>query len=395
MSRSPWRKTLAAQGPQLDFELLFQGAPSLFLVLEPAPGFTILAASDAYLRATRTDREAIVGRGLFEAFPGKADANGSTSSLKASLQRVLMTCSPEQTTISRYDLRQDDAHASALNPRFWRALNSPVLCPDGHVRYIIHRVEDAAPPVAAASEPHAQEVVAAANPRRNKMELQLLRSARDRDEALRKLRSANHELEAFAYSASHDLRAPLRTVEKLCASLGESHMPDADNEARKLLKHVAEGVHGTISTLDALLSLSQIGKSKLVKKRVDVSAVAARAIEGLKRRHAASRVSVEIGEGLEAYADERLVLIALEILLDSAWKHVPESHGRIEVGQYIFAGEKVFYVKNNGAGLDVAEFQGHGIGPATVKRIIERHDGRIWADTHPERGTTLSFTFGV
>jgi light-regulated signal transduction histidine kinase (bacteriophytochrome) len=300
---------------------------------------------------------------------------------------VLTTRSPEQTTISRYD--EQDVQGSGLNHRFWRALNSPVMCPDGRLRYIIHRVEDAAPPVAAMAEPHGTD----ANPHRNKMELQLLRSARDRDDALRKLRSANHELEAFAYSASHDLRTPLRSVPALCASLLSTHIAEPDTEGRRILNQIADGARAMVATLDALLSLSLIGKSRLVKKRVDVSAVAQRAVEALKERHGTPDAAVEIGEALEAYADERLVLIALEILIESAWRHAPD--GRVEIGQYVFAGEKVFFVKNDGAGLDVSEFQGHGIGAATVKRIIERHDGRIWADTHPERGTSISFTFGV
>src|SRR4030088_3098937 len=127
MPRSPWRRKnpMAVGGPQLDFELLFQSAPSLFLVLDAAPGFTVLAASDAYLRATRTDRGAIVGRALFEAFPGEGEGEGGTSNLRASLQRVLTTRAPELTTIPRYDLRQTEWQAGGREQRFWRALNSP------------------------------------------------------------------------------------------------------------------------------------------------------------------------------------------------------------------------------------------------------------------------------
>jgi signal transduction histidine kinase len=407
-SRSPWRKNMALEGPQLDFELLFQGAPSLFLVLEPAAGYTVLGASDAYLRATRTDRGAIVGRGLFEAFPGPVD-EGRTTALRASLQRVLTTRAPELTTIPRYDVLQSDEHGAGAGQRFWRALNSPVLSPDGRLRYIIHRVEDAAPPAGPANvEPQAFDV----HPRRNKLELQLLRSARDRDEAIRKLRSAHEELEAFDYALANDLRAPLKSIEGFSMLLMERHSDGLDNKARRILGGIEADVQRMSATVDGLMFLSQVSRSKVVKQRTDLTSVARRVVEDLKRHDPRRGVSVEIAEGLEAYVDERLVQVAFANLIGNAWKFTSRSgDARIEIGQHVFAGEKVFYVMDNGVGFDMAhagrlfapfvrlhaasDFEGFGIGLATVKRVVDRHDGRIWADAQRDRGATLSFTFGA
>ena len=421
MSRSPWKRiqSMASPGPQLDFELLFQAAPSLFLVLDPGPGFTVLAASDAYLRATRTDRKAIVGRGLFEAFPDGGAEGRPTSNLRASLQRVLTTRAAEQTTIARYDLPQAEWQGGGLGQRFWRALNSPVLSDDGRLRYIIHRVEDASPPPVQerqeqpAAEPASQPpALFDVHPRRNKVELQLLRSARDRDEALRKLRAAQEELEAFDFALANDMRVPLKSIEGFCMLLMERHAEGLDSKARRILGSIEADVQRMSATVDGLLFLSQMSRAKVAKQRLDLSSMARRIVEDLKRRDLRRQVTVDIAEGLEAYGDDRLVQVAMANLIGNAWKFTSRrDHAHVEVGQHVFAGEKVFYVKDDGAGFDMAhaarlftpfmrlhaeqDYDGHGIGLATVKRIVERHDGRIWAEAQRDHGATISFTFGA
>jgi light-regulated signal transduction histidine kinase (bacteriophytochrome) len=155
-----------------------------------------------------------------------------------------------------------------------------------------------------------------------------------------------------------------------------------------------------------------MGRSKVVKKRTDLTAVARRMVDDLARRDPRRAVSVEIAEGLEAYVDERLVQVAFANLIGNAWKFTSRvEEARIEVGQHVFAGEKVFYVKDNGAGFDMAhagrlfapfvrlhaasDYEGYGIGLATVKRVIDRHDGRVWAEGERDHGATISFTFGA
>lgn len=131
-----------ADGNSLDFKLLFESAPGLFLILRPdSPRFTILGASDAYLAATHTQRDRIVGRGLFEVFPDNPDdpnASG-TRNLKASLERVLSRLEPDTMAVQKYDVRKADG---SFEERHWSPINSPVRGRDGELRYILHRVED-------------------------------------------------------------------------------------------------------------------------------------------------------------------------------------------------------------------------------------------------------------
>ncbi len=347
----------------LDFELLFNSAPSLLLVLEPGRDFRILAASDAYLRATRSSRDAIVGRPYFEVFPEKADGERVTGSatLRSALERV-------------------------LESRAADSLNSPVVAPDGALRYIIHRVDA--------------------------IELEVLRSARERDDAIRQLKMANEELEAFVYSASHDLRAPLHAIDGFCRLFEQIHGPALGEPTRRLLARIESNVTRMEAIIEGLLSLSRIGRSHMVRKRVDITALARRVVQELEPRAAGRRVSIDIAEGLEAWADERMLMIALENLIGNAWKYTAQrDSARIEVGRRRIVGQDVFYVRDDGAGFDMAyadklfspfvrlhssaEFEGHGIGLATVKRIVERHGGEVWAEAQPGKGATIHFTLGA
>jgi light-regulated signal transduction histidine kinase (bacteriophytochrome) len=210
---------------------------------------------------------------------------------------------------------------------------------------------------------------------------------------------------------SNDLRVPLKSIEGFCMLLMERHAAGLDAKARKFLASIESDVQRMTATVDGLLFLSQVSRAKMNRQRLDLSAMSRRIVEDLKRHDARRLVSVEIADGLEAFADERLIQVALENLIGNAWKftsRIDDAH--IEVGQHVFAGEKVFYVKDNGAGFDMAyagrlftpfvrlhgpEFEGFGIGLATVKRIIHRHDGRVWADAQRDRGATFSFTFGA
>jgi light-regulated signal transduction histidine kinase (bacteriophytochrome) len=239
----------------------------------------------------------------------------------------------------------------------------------------------------------------------------LLRSARDRDEGMRKLKTANEELEAIDYALANDLRVPLKSIEGFCMLLMERHAGALDAKARKFLASIESDVQRMSAAVDGLLFLSQMSRSKVTKQRIDLTALSRRIVQDLKRHDARRLVSVEIADGLEAFADEHLAQVALENLIGNAWKftsRIEDAH--IEVGQHVFAGEKVFYVKDDGAGFDMAhagrlftpfvrlhgpEFEGFGIGLATAKRIVDRHGGRVWADAQRDRGATISFTFGA
>jgi two-component system cell cycle sensor histidine kinase/response regulator CckA len=181
-------RTSGGLGREIDFRLLFENAPGLFLVLKPnTPEFTILGASNAYLRATMTEREKITGRGLFDVFPDNPDDVGATgtSNLRASLGRALATKAPDTMAVQKYDIRRPESEGGGFEERFWSPVNAPVLSNGGDVRYILHRVEDVTEFV---RQSRAQTEQSKAMQERMKgMELEILARSRELDAANKKL----------------------------------------------------------------------------------------------------------------------------------------------------------------------------------------------------------------
>lgn len=183
----------------LDFKLLFENAPGLFLVLQPDADFVILGASNAYLRATLTERKNIIGRGLFEVFPDNPDdpAATGTSNLRASLERVLATKAADAMAVQKYDIRRPENEGGGFEERFWSPVNSPVLAADGRILYIIHRVEDVTEFVRVSRLSQIERERSDALQRRGTTtELEILRRSQELDEANKKLRRTNEKLRA-------------------------------------------------------------------------------------------------------------------------------------------------------------------------------------------------------
>ncbi|MEO5660282.1 MAG: PAS domain S-box protein [Polaromonas sp.] len=228
------------------------------------------------------------------------------------------------------------------------------------------------------------------------------------------LRLSNQELEAFSYSVSHDLRSPLNTVDGFSRLLAKQLAPQLSGEAGEKLNHymtrIRAGVAQMGQLIEDLLSLSQVTRAPLHTEPVDLSNMARRILAEWQSRQPERQVMVHIDSGLQAEADERLIRVVMENLLSNAWKFTSHTaQAEISVGQKIdAAGLPVFFVKDNGAGFDmaysgklfkpferlhaVAEFSGTGIGLATVSRAIKRHDGCIWAESAPTCGATFFFT---
>ena len=553
----------------LDFERLFRDAPALLLVLQADAQFTILDATDAYLRATFTERTKIVNHGLFDVFPDNPDDHSATGArnLRASLQRVMTSRAPDTMAVQKYDVRRPDSTGGGFEERFWSPVNSPVLASDGRIRYIIHRVEDVTDyvrgslPEAVQHEPSdaverrnralereilqrsreldalnrsLQQINEALNteiaerkraqnwlsellrsapdgiiivdregrivlandqaglhfgytteeltgqsieilvpdrqrrshtehraryiatPRRRNMGegLELLGQRKDgsffpveislspietaeglwvagiiRDITQRKqeteqirrlnedlrrhtveLEAANRELEAFSYSVSHDLRAPLRSIDGFSQALLEDYAAQLDQTARDHLARVRAATQRMGVLIDDLLALSRVTRSELHPEAIDVSALAESIADELRHTYPARRVEVDIEPGLQAMGDGRLLRIALTNLLSNAWKFTePRPIARIRIGRYVAEdGRSGFFVRDNGVGFNMAyahklfgafqrlhaanEFPGTGIGLATVQRIVQRHGGRIWTEAAVDAGASFFFT---
>ncbi len=232
------------------------------------------------------------------------------------------------------------------------------------------------------------------------------------NERTTELEAANRELEAFAYSVSHDLRAPLRGIDGWSLALQEDYGALLDQTGLKYLARVRNEAQRMAALIDDLLQLSRVTRSGMHHAHVDVSALAREIAERLDEAHPDRQLNFVIAPNLTAYGDARLIEVALTNLLDNAVKFTGhEPVGRIELGSTEREGEKVFFVRDNGVGFEMAhasslfsafqrlhktsDFPGTGIGLATVQRIVRRHGGDISADASPGQGATFYLTFGV
>jgi PAS domain S-box-containing protein len=226
------------------------------------------------------------------------------------------------------------------------------------------------------------------------------------------LEAANHELESFSYSVSHDLRAPLRAIDGFSQALLEDYTKQLDEQGQHYLQRVRFATQHMGELIDDLLSLSRVARTEMQWQQVDFSGLAGAIAAELRQAHPERQVTFLIATGLEAYGDNRLLRIVLENLLGNAWKYTSKHpQARIELGATKADGQLVYFVSDDGAGFDmryagklfgafqrlhgVSEFEGTGIGLATVQRIIHRHGGRLWAEAAVEQGATFYFTLGT
>jgi PAS domain S-box-containing protein len=223
------------------------------------------------------------------------------------------------------------------------------------------------------------------------------------------LEYANKELDSFSYSVSHDLRAPLRSISGFSQIILEDYENVLDKEGKHLLTCVINNTQRMTELINDLLELSRLGQKKLITAPVNFDDLVAEVVKSLKDSNRQREIDCKIGPLGTVIADQRMLKIVVENLLSNAWKFTSKiDRAKIEMGKQIMQGEEVFYVKDNGAGFDMAfadkifgafqrlhnrsEFEGSGIGLLTVQRIIHRHRGRIWAEAEPNKGATFYFT---
>ncbi|HWB58673.1 MAG TPA: CHASE3 domain-containing protein [Chthoniobacteraceae bacterium] len=397
-----------AEQLDLQFRVVFESLPGLVLVLKP--DLTIVAASDAYLKATMRQRDQILGRNLFEVFPDNPNDPGATgvSNLRASLTRVLQNAAPDTMAIQKYDMQRPDG---IFEERFWSPVNSPVPGTGRKVEYIIHRVEDVTDFVK-------QKDLARvdgngpddAHKRMEQMEAEIFKSNQQVEAANQQLLAANSELEAFSYSVSHDLRAPLRHIDGFADMLSKHSSASLDDKGRRFLTTISESAKRMGVLIDDLLVFSRMGRAEMHTMTVDMDALTQEVISEVMQEAKDRRVEWKC-EALPAVTGDRALLrqVLLNLLSNAVKYSRPRDPALIEIGcSDGEAGEKIFIVRDNGVGFDMtyadklfgvfqrlhraSEFEGTGIGLANVRRIILRHGGRTWAESKPGHGATFYFS---
>jgi light-regulated signal transduction histidine kinase (bacteriophytochrome) len=219
----------------------------------------------------------------------------------------------------------------------------------------------------------------------------------------------NQELESFSYSVSHDLRAPLRSIDGFSLALLEDYGKQIDSTGKDYLQRVRAGAQRMAKLIDDLLDLSRMSRGQVNRKKLSLSTIANEIADHLKENEPNRQVKFDIDPNLEAYADASLIRVVLQNLLGNAWKYSSNNaNAHIEFGQMPHNSETVFFVRDDGVGFDMQyadklfgafqrlhkanEFEGTGIGLATVQRIIHRHGGIIWAQSELDKGATFYFT---
>jgi light-regulated signal transduction histidine kinase (bacteriophytochrome) len=227
----------------------------------------------------------------------------------------------------------------------------------------------------------------------------------------RELEAANKELEAFSYSVSHDLRAPLRAIDGFSQILLEEHSAALPAEAQEYLRDVRANTQCMGQLVDDLLALARLGRQPLHTEHTEPGAIVRRCLGELRRECPGRRVEIVVGELPACSADPGLLKQVWINLLSNALKYTSRREAaRVEIGgeQGNSTGPPTYFVKDNGIGFDMRytdklfgvfqrlhpadEYEGTGVGLAIVQRIIHRHGGRVWAEAEPDRGATFFFT---
>ena len=223
------------------------------------------------------------------------------------------------------------------------------------------------------------------------------------------LESANAELDASAHSVSHDLRAPLRAMDGFSQALIADHGDKLEGEAKDFLDRISKASRRMGQMIDEILTLSLATRQKILTQEVDLTAIAQKLLAELIARNPDRSVTIEVAPNVTARGDPGLLQVVLDNLLGNAWKFTNQKEvGKIEFGMYSKDRERVYFVRDDGAGFDMAyedklfgifqrlhsttAFEGTGIGLATVARLIHRHGGRVWAEGEENKGASFYFT---
>ena len=388
----------------LDFRFLFESAPGLYLVLDPE--LVIVAVSDAYLRATMTRREDILGRGLFEVFPDNPDDPDATGvgNLRASLDRVRRDRVPDAMAVQKYDIRRPESEGGGFEVRYWSPLNTPVLAPDGDLVHIIHRVEDVTEFV------RLEERGTEQRRRNDRMEAEIVQRSQELQDANRQLRAANAAKSEFLSRMSHELRTPLNAV------LGFGQLLEMDEltaEQRDGVVQILKAGKHLLELINEVLDLARIesGRLSLSPEPTAVRDLIDEAVGLIGPLADAAQIDLHLEvEDATVRADRQRLKQVLLNLLSNAVKY-NRAGGAVWISSHPVAGERAcITVADTGPGIAAARLErlfepferlgaeettveGSGLGLSLTKLLVEAMGGTIEVESEPDRGSTFRVVF--
>lgn len=405
----------------IDFKLLFESAPDLYLVLDPS--FHIIAVSNEYLKATLVNRKDILGRGIFDVFPDNPNDPSATgvNNLRASLERVLEKKEPDTMAVQKYGIRVSEAINSEFESRYWSPVNSPVLDEDNNVKYIIHRIKDVTEFIQLKQAGNEQsKLTEELRSRTDQMEIEIFRRAQDLQTANKKLRIVNEQLAQktdekeylykklenllqlktqFFANVSHELRTPLALILMPVQKILKNNY--LTPEIYRDLRIVEKNAHLLLKQVNDLLDVAkqEAGGMAVNYEEIDVAKLLRLTVENFDSlaKERSIDYTLETPKTLIAQVDSEKIQRIFINLLSNAFKFVPNK-GKITCKLYAQDGRAVMTVADNGPGVPPSsrehiferfyqvegsasrQFAGTGLGLAIVKDFVDIHKGFVQVD---------------
>ncbi|MGZ4056594.1 MAG: ATP-binding protein [Bacteroidia bacterium] len=439
----------------LDFKMLFESLPGLYLVIAPDADYTVLGGSKEYFDAMGLKQENEVGRPLFKVFPPNPDdPTGSANSLiDHSLKNVLKNKTKDVMEIVKYDVPVPGKEG--LSTHYWLAFNSPVLNSKNEVVYIIHKAEDITASVQtekksadmiklALAELEEKSLFIKHNQGRinkildillkytlldfseeldvtdegdeldaitvglNTLREELQSHIKRLESSTLQLSAVNKELEAFSYSVSHDLRSPLRAIDGYSRILEEDCKELLDEEGKRLLGVIQYNAKRMGTLIDDLLAFSRLGRKDIQRSDINMQDLIEGALNEIKKAMP-HKAEVKFGTLHPVKADYALISQVMINFISNAIKYSSKNEKPlIEIASTIKDGDIIYSIADNGVGFNmdyahklfgvfqrlhtIDEFEGTGVGLAIVQRVIYKHNGKVWAESVLGKGATFYFS---